>query len=132
MTSTVAQYSNRSSSICVSLCVGVCECVQISPCMRACVSMAVYAFLAGRHLWQTKMALYPCCWMSLSFSRAPAAQHSLCPNNSARETRRMVVMTTQSHLSQVTRRVGYGAAEHRCPVLDKGVQITSQNTTITS
>ncbi len=60
-----------------ALCERVCAC--ISPCMHACVGMAVHAFLAGRHLWQTKKALYPCCGMALSFSRAPAAQHSLCP-----------------------------------------------------
>lgn len=64
------------------MCEALCEHVRacISPCMHACsAGMAIHAFLAGRHLWQTKKALYPCCGMALSFSRAPAAQQSVCP-----------------------------------------------------
>lgn len=49
--------------------------------MHTCsAGMAIHAFLAGRHLWQTKNALYLCCGMALSFSRAPAAQQSVCPH----------------------------------------------------
>lgn len=67
----------------------------VHACQRA--YMSVHAFSSGRHLWNTKMALYLCYRMALSLSRAPAAHHSVRLHIQAqsRETRRVVVVATQ-------------------------------------
>lgn len=71
----VTQDVKNSSDSCIGLCVR--NCARMNIAVHACVSAAAHAFLSGRHLWQTKMALCPSCGMALCFSRVPAAQHSL-------------------------------------------------------
>lgn len=76
------------------MCEALCEHVRacISPCMHACsAGMTIHACLAGRHLWQTKKALYPCCgWHCLSAEpQLHSNQSALVFKHRAQETRWM-------------------------------------------
>lgn len=123
ITSTVARYQTGAPVYVGRLCVGVCECAHI------CVSMAVCAFFSRQTPVANKDGLISLLLDATVIQQSPSCTAFTLPSYSGsppHESRSMVVMTTQSRSSGVTRHVphvGYDTAEHHCPILVKAVQI---------